>query len=199
MFSRRACSPCRITRCSRKIMRFLTPNECVTWCLERGYPAGACEASSIPVADKRPAGFHFAEFSHPADSGRKVWLARFLYSLIDPAPELLLWIGDWAVWPSSQHVSLFTRFRQAFGELRPLIDAPGQLVAPVEADDAVSIITVSLQFIWDCHIITASGRDAVFVSHDEHGWFGSRDASVADAVRGQIERGEGGRGNGENV
>ena len=118
----------------------------------------------------------------------KVGLARILYSLIDPAPELLLWLDDWAVWPSSQHMPLFTRFRQAIGEQRPLIDAPGHLVAPAEADDAVSIITVSLQFIWDCHIITASGRDAIFISHDESGWFGSRNASIADAARQQIEK-----------
>jgi hypothetical protein len=168
-------------------MRFLTPDECVTWCLQRGYPAGSREGYTIPVADKHPAGFHFAEFSHPADSGKKVRLARFLYSLIDPAPELLLWLGDWGVWPSSQHMPLFTRFRQAFGEQRPLIDTPGHLVTPAEADDAISIITVSLQFIWDCDIITVSGRDVIFISHDEYGRFGSRDAPAADLARQQIE------------
>ena len=68
--------------------------------------------------------FHFVEFNPPVDSGRTVWLARFLYSLLQPSPELLIWLGNWAVWPSNQHIPLFTRFREAFGEKRPLIDAP---------------------------------------------------------------------------
>jgi hypothetical protein len=31
-------------------------------------------------------------------------------------------------------------------------------------------------------VLTASGRDVVFVSHDEFGWFGSRDVAVASSV-----------------
>ena len=140
-----------------------------------------------PDPDIQSPPFHFVEFTLPSDSGRKVAFGRFLYSLVDPAPELLLWLGDWAVWPSSQHMPLFTRFRQALGESRPLIDAPGHLLTPGEADDGVSILVVSLQFIWDCHILTASGRDAVFISHDECGWFASRDKSIAESVRQKIK------------
>jgi hypothetical protein len=105
-----------------------------------------------------------------------------IYSLIEPSPELLLWVDDWAVWPSVQHMPLFSRFRQAFGETRPLIEAPGHLVLPNEADDAISIITMPLLFLWDCHVLTASGREAVYVSHDAYGWFASRDRAVAESV-----------------
>jgi hypothetical protein len=122
------------------------------------------------------------------DSGRKVAFARFLFSLLDTAPELLVWVGDWAVWPSCQHMPLFTRFRQAFGEVRPLIEAPGHLLNPSELDDAVSIFIVSFAFLWNCHLLTSSGRDAVFISHDEYGWFASRDESVAQSVARRIER-----------
>jgi hypothetical protein len=45
---------------------------------------------------------------------------------------------------------LFTRFREAFGEKRPLIETPGHLLTPEEADDAISIIAVSLLFLWSC-------------------------------------------------
>jgi hypothetical protein len=102
------------------------------------------------------------------------------------APELLLWIGDWAVWPFSQHMPLFERLRQAFGEERPLNEAPGHLLTPDEAEDSVSIIAVALLFIWDCHILTSSGQDAAFVSHDEIGWFASRDSSVAESARARL-------------
>jgi hypothetical protein len=126
--------------------------------------------------------FHFAQFTLPVDSGKKVWFAKFLYSLVEPSTELLIWLGDWSVWPSGQHMPLFARFRQSFGETRPLIETPGHLLTPDETDDAISIISVSLLFVWDCHVLAASGRDAVFFSHDEYGWFASRDASVAIAV-----------------
>ena len=81
---------------------------------------------------------------------------------------------------------LFTRFREAFGERRPLIEAPGHLLTPEEADDAISIISVSLLFIWDCHVLSGSGRDAVYVSHDEFGWFASRDLATVAAAREKI-------------
>jgi hypothetical protein len=140
-----------------------------------------------PNPDLRPPEFHFVDFKLPQDSGKKVLLARTLYSLIDASPEMLLWLGDWDVWPSSQHMPLFTRFREAFGEKRPLIEAPAHLLAPDESEDSVSIITVALLFIWDCHILTASGRDAIFVSHDEIGWFASRDQAIANSARARLE------------
>ena len=171
-------------------MRCLTYSECAEWCSRRSYPTQHIEGYVVgPHPDLRSPPFHFVHFKPPVDSGSKVAFARFLYSLLDPAPELLLWLGDWAVWPSSQHMPLFTRFRQALGEGRRLIEAPGHLLAPDEADDALSILIVSLQFIWNCHALTASGRDAIFVSHDEFGWFASRDKSVAESVRQKIEEG----------
>jgi len=163
-------------------MRFLTPSECVKWCEMHDYPAGPHEGYLTPIADETPAGFHFADFSIPTDSGRKVALARLLYSLIDPAPELLLWLGEWGVWKYCEHIPLLTRFREALGESRPLIDAPGQLVTMSEAEDGISILVVALEFCWDCHIISGAGNEAVFVSHDEFGWYGSRDASRTESV-----------------
>src|SRR5207249_780691 len=112
-------------------------------------------------------------------SGAKVSFARSIFDLIDPAPEVLLWLGEWSVWPSNQHLPLVTRWRPGFGEVRPLIEAPGQLAEPPDLDDAVSILTVALLFVWDCHVITGSGRDALYVSHDEYGWFASRDPTIA--------------------
>jgi hypothetical protein len=168
-------------------MRCLTYSESAEWCSHRDFATRHIEGFVVgPHPDIESPPFHLVEFPLSADSGQKVAFGRFLYSLIEPAPELLFWLGDWAVWPSGQHMPLFTRFRQAFGESRPLIDAPGHLLTPEEADDAVSILVVSLQFVWNCHILTSSGRDAVFVSHDEFGWFASRDESVAYSVRQKI-------------
>jgi hypothetical protein len=169
-------------------MRFLTYAESANWCSRRGYPTRQREGYIVgPEPDIQAHKFPRVEFALPRDSGRKVWLARFIYGLVDPSPELLIWLGDWGVWPSGQHMPLFSSLRQAFGEHRPLIEAPGHLVASDEIEDGVSILTTSLLFLWDCHVLTASGRDVVFVSHDEFGWFGSRDVSVAGSIGQQLK------------
>jgi hypothetical protein len=91
--------------------------------------------------------------------------------------------GSLAIGPA---YALFIRFRETFGEERPLIKAPGHILNPEEKDDAISIISVSLIFMWNCHILSASGRDAVFTSHDEFGWFASRDAPIVKSVEGRL-------------
>ena len=165
-------------------MRCLTYAESAEWCARSGYPTRKREGYIVgPEPDIQNAPeFHRVDFALPTDAGKKVWLARLLYETADSAPEVLIWLADWAVWPSCQHMPLFMRFREAFGEHRPLIEAPSHLVSVDEIEDGMSILIVSMLFYWDCHVLTASRRDAVFVSHDEIGWFGSRDLSVAQSV-----------------
>jgi hypothetical protein len=81
---------------------------------------------------------------------------------------------------------LFARLRQALGESRGPFEAPGHVATSEEADDAVSIMCVSLLFVWDCLVLSDSGRDAAFISHDEFGWFATRDPAVATAAEAKI-------------
>lgn len=164
-------------------MRFLTPAQWQIWCTERKVPLRDLGwVRPDIVADD----FDTIDLPCPADSGAKVSLARQLFSLVGSEAETLLLVDDWAVWPSSQHLPLFTRFREAFGERRPLIEAPGHLVTADEVDDAVSIVATSLLFFWDCYGISSSGRDAFRISHDEFCYFASRDASVAARVASEL-------------
>src|ERR1700692_4210743 len=135
-------------------MRFITPTEWQAWCIYRQIPLRAAGWVRPDINDNH---FHIVDIPYPTDSGAKVFMARFLFSLLAPDPETLLLVDDWAVWPSSQHMPLFTRFRQALGEDRLLIEAPGHLVTASESDDAVSIIATSLLFIWDCYGISSTG------------------------------------------
>ena len=164
-------------------MRFLTPAEWQNWCTQRQIPLR--EAGWIRP-DLSADHFHVADVPYDGDSGAKVSMARFLFSLVAPEPETLILVDDWAVWPSSQHMPLFTRFRQALGESRPLIESPAHLVSASDSDDAVSIVATSLLFSWDCYGISSSGRDAFYISHDEFCFFASRDASVAAQVTEQL-------------
>lgn len=160
-------------------MHCLTPDQWQAWCIARKVPLR--EIGWIRP-DLWKGTFHVAALPYPQDSGAKVSFARQLHSLVASDSETLLLVDDWAVWPSSQHLPLFTRFREALGESRPLVEAPGHIVGPSEGDDAVSIIATSLLFIWDCYGISSTGREAFYFSHDEYCCFASRDASVAKRV-----------------
>jgi len=170
-------------------MKFLTRDESAAWAKQRGYPLASHEDGLVRLSrnfNRLP--FHSALFPIPTDSGRKSHLAKSLYSLVGDDDEILLWIDHWAIWPSSQHPPLFSRLRQSFGTAQSLDEAPGQLLAKDEADDAISIILVALIFIWDCHILTSSGRLALYVSHDEYGWIASHDQLEVETARKQLPK-----------
>ena len=166
-------------------MRICSYKDCADWCAAHGYPTRHIEGFVVgPHPDLTEPGFRFAMFSIPEDAGRRVALVKSLISLLGESAELLVQIGDWAVWPSGQHMPLFNRFRQAFGEHRPLIEAPGHVIPASERDDAVSILVLSVLYLWNCHVLSAKGDQALFVSHDEYGWFAVRgDGSLEPANR----------------
>jgi hypothetical protein len=105
-------------------MRICSYQDCADWCAANGYQTRHIEGFLVgPDPDLTEADFRFAMFSIPEDAGRRVTLVKSLISLLGESAELLVQIGDWAVWPSGQHMPLFDRFHQAFGERRPLIEA----------------------------------------------------------------------------
>lgn len=161
-------------------MQFLGPAEWQDWCVARSVPLREV-GWTRPAVDAIPN--HVVKLTYPTDSGRKVHLARRLFSLVASEGEALVLLDDWGVWPSNQHLPLLTRLREALGEHRLLIEAPGHLVDALDTDDAISIIAMSLFFFWDCYGISSSGRDAFYISHDEYCYFASRDATVAASVR----------------
>lgn len=67
------------------------------------------------------------------------------------------------------------------------MESPGHLMAASDSEDAGSIITTSLLFMWDCSGMSSSGRDAFDSSHDEWCVFGSRDSYLAARVTEQRE------------
>ena len=160
-------------------MRFLTPDEWQTWCRERQVPLR--EIGHIRP-DIRANQYHVTKLPYPSDSGMRVSFARRLFSLVSSDAETLILLDEWSVWPSSQHMPLFTRFREALGEHRPLHETPGHGVALTDADDGISIIATALLFIWDCYGISSTGSDAFHFSRDEFCYFASRDADVAERV-----------------
>jgi hypothetical protein len=72
-------------------MRFLSSAEWQSWCSERQVPLR--EVGSIRP-DISADHFHVADLPYRSDSGAKIGMARFLYSLVAPEPETLLLVDE---------------------------------------------------------------------------------------------------------
>ena len=115
-----------------------------------------------------PSGFQAIKMNLPKDSGQKVALANLIIRRFDPNQSLLVWVGNCMIWPSSGHIPLLMRLRQALGESRPLEEAQAHLFSSAEREDAVSFLILSLEFFWDLLIVESTGTLSFFVSHDEY-------------------------------
>jgi hypothetical protein len=147
-------------------MQCLTYSECAAWCRQHDYPVVEADSYGRPAPAVKK---HFGavELSFPIDPGQRVQLARDVIRWFNGAGDVLLWLADWAVWPANQHMPLFMRFREAFGEMRLLIEAPGHLIQVDQVDDAISVLVSALLFQWDCHVFSAARGPVFFCSHDE--------------------------------
>ena len=150
-------------RCAE--MRFLTFEECAKWCEARGYPlTSPNDKFRVPDVEEQ---YSQIELPYPLECGKRVYVASRVIDRSLKYGHVLLWISDWAVWPSSQHMPLFTRFRESLGEMRPLIEAPGHLLDSAEREDGVSVLATALLFSWDCYVLRADGGPFFYCSHDE--------------------------------
>src|SRR5262245_36546685 len=153
-------------------MQFLTKEQCAAWALKEGFPFG----EKPNYHDLEKVG-HTIRFATQADSGYKVSLARTLWHSVADRSERLVWMTEWGVWPSSEHMPLYTALRQAFGGKRPLIEAPGHLFQLGEDDNGLSFFITAALFLWDVYLLGAGGDFAAFLSHDEFCIVSSRAAA----------------------
>jgi hypothetical protein len=159
-------------------MTFLSDVKCSEWCKNHGYRIHKYWGNG-PKKDLINRRFARVEHPHPTDSGRKVCLAKSVFHTLGSG-ETLIWVANWEVWPSSGHLPLSLRFREALGEKRPLDEAPGHLAGAEEIDDGISVVIMALEFFWDCLVLHSSGENMFFASHDEYWWFGSKDKARVD-------------------
>jgi hypothetical protein len=110
------------------------------------------------------------EFTIPNDAGERVALCRLLWDLADDdaVTERLLWLVGWSVWPTGEHMPLFKTLRRALGEERELIEIPGHLIDPSEAEHGLSLLIVTCLFLWDGWLYSRSGV-VIELSNDEVG------------------------------
>ena len=147
-------------------MRFLSAEESSEWCRSRGLPV---LRKGETIRTKAAA----YEFKIPEDTGRRIALCRYLWETARTQGSMMcIWVTDWSVWPSCEHMPLFARLRGALGEHRELIDIPGHLVEPDEGDDGLSVFILCCLFLCDFNLYSESGV-VMRRSHDEWGTIAS--------------------------
>ncbi len=160
-------------------MRFLTAEECRDWCERHDFPVRK-SSSGVPRPDLHSS-LDFLALDHSPDSGVKVALSR---NVVDQALQYgptLVWVTEWSVWPSSEHLALFARLRAALGERRKLIDVPGHVIDQADRDDGISVLLLALIFSWDCYVFSSKDAPVFFTSHDEvTGFFIPATGSMAE-------------------
>ena len=144
-------------------MHALTKSECQEWCSAHQI---ALDHRGLPLipADASPM------FELPGDAGQRVAMAKSHFEPMRGVDEVLIWIEDWGVWPSGEHMPMFTRFREGIGIRDGLIKRCGHLVRAEDFEDGLSVILFAVLFLWDCYVLPSSGREFVFYSHDEVGY-----------------------------
>jgi hypothetical protein len=121
-----------------------------------------------------------AKFKIPEDAQKRVALVSQAMRVFRDAPLFLVWFTEWHVWQSGERMHIFDRFRMSYGEKRPLIQSPGHILHQAEMDDAVSLVTLGVLFLWDCYVVTPNRANLVFFSHDEFGLTKGAEAKTSD-------------------
>jgi hypothetical protein len=184
-----ATNPCDISKGAiGRIMMAINPTQGLQWLGEHGFLNSAESASDEIFGMLPPSGFQAIKMNLPRDSGKKVALAKLIVRRFDPNESLLVWIGNWVVWPSSGHIPLLMRLRQAFGENRPLEAAPVHVFSSAEREDAVSFLILSLEFFWDLLIVESTGTLSFFVSHDEFLQVMAKDGTALTEINDRLIR-----------
>jgi hypothetical protein len=163
-------------------MQFLSRDACAAWCA-----TARIDCLSGDAYPREPSG-PSEKFEIPADAGRRVALARLLWeSVAASAPQVLLWVTEFGVWPSGEHSPLAESARTAWGAPGPLSNYPGHLVYLGEHEDGLSVLVLAVLFLWDCWVLPSGGTKAVFISHDEFGVAYFREESEREALSRRLE------------
>jgi hypothetical protein len=158
----------------RSNMKYMSFEQSVSWLTQR-VPSGA----TIKGRPRLKAfGFDTFTCALPHDSGKKVALTKYLYGFLKTEEQVLVFVRNWQVFPSSAHVPLMLRLRQALGEAQSLAECPGHLLSKDESDDGISLMLLCAEFFWDCFVLGASGKTALFISHDEYFEFYTQDPAT---------------------
>ena len=149
-------------------MDFLHVNECVEWCREHGATIrDPWTLMPDPALTSSPE----LLFAPQGSIGREPEVADLCLAALSGFDEVLIWVDDWGIWPSSEDWPRFYAARGARGERHALEEKPGHLFAPTDHDDLRLFLLIVLEQGWDAHVLAwreGSLAPRIWLSHD--GW-----------------------------
>lgn len=150
-------------------MRFYTKDECEKWLKDR--------SRVLPDIDPKNERF----FSIMTKENRAYATAHWIASTLTFRESVLVWITEWAIWPSSENWHIYYAMRQLHGDYRELHEAPGHLFLPFEMESLASFLQIALLNGWGGYILTSADYANMFFSHDEYiNFYPSNDNMLAD-------------------
>ncbi len=105
----------------------------------------------------------------PTDTGSKTQLAKYLGEVFlgTPSSSAFIAIRGWSAWPSHTNFDLFDRYRASYGEHRRLIDSPFHHFSADDKEAFVTILSLSLYFLWDAEVVDLRGGSQLSLTNDE--------------------------------
>jgi hypothetical protein len=166
-------------------MRFYTPKECEEWCQALQVPLDGQNQPADALSSQ-----HRLRCAFPASFSQLLWFSRCIEAALQPRQNCLVWVTGYGIFPSCENQHLYYRFRQSYGELKLLQDAPGHLCLDYERPEVVTLLHLGMLFGWDLHLIPTAGYGGAFVSHDEWAEIGFADQRLFDETRQALEKAE---------
>ena len=102
---------------------------------------------------------------------------------LGPWESCLLWITTFGVWPSSENLHLYYRFRSSYGETSHLDERPALLALKHEGVNVESFLHFAVLFGWEAYLVTSEDYARVFASHDGFGTVASANTGALNEVR----------------
>ncbi len=153
-------------------MIILSKDECVKWAA--GHKLKLSEQAK-PLRCNGLSSRLWAPF--PKEFPQLLWVARQLESSLVIESECLVWISGWSIFPSSENLQLFYRYRQSYGSNKLIGEAPGHLCLTYERAEIATLIWLGMLHGWDVHVLPDLPYSAVFISHDQYYEIGYSDVN----------------------
>ncbi|MCC6322949.1 MAG: hypothetical protein IT438_16115 [Phycisphaerales bacterium] len=110
------------------------------------------------------------------------WLAE------PESDDLLVWVFECGIWPSSEDWNLYQMFRETCGGRSRLEDGPGHLFMLHEREDAATLVFLSIAFGWGIIAASFDGRRAMSFNHDGHFSIWCEDAASRDWLASDLRK-----------
>ena len=103
----------------------------------------------------------------PIDSGVKNYLAKEIASIFNKN-EVLLYINEFGIWPSSENMYLFDGYRKSIEIESKIYEKPSHIIGENENIEFYCILGMILYFYMGYMIIPIKNQDEIIrISHDE--------------------------------